>query len=132
MNICLLRPWQVQVSLTKKLFYSFVNTIVKKANIVGFGNHFFSLFYSSSCFAVNKPQVCNFIEKETLAQCFPVNFTKFLRTLFLKNTSGGCFCQWWLFSLLNRWILCMESFVLKILVSLPIGTKFSIFWLVIF
>ena len=23
---------------------------------------------------------------------FPVNFAKFLRTLFLQNTSGGCFC----------------------------------------
>ena len=35
---------------------------------------------------------CNFIEKETLAQVFPVNFAKFLRTPFLQNTSGGCFC----------------------------------------
>ena len=25
-------------------------------------------------------------------KCFPVNFAKFLITLFLKNTSGGCFC----------------------------------------
>ena len=25
-------------------------------------------------------QACNFIKKETLAQVFPVNFTKFLRT----------------------------------------------------
>ena len=24
-------------------------------------------------------------------RCFPVNFAKFLRTLFLQNTSGGCF-----------------------------------------
>ena len=29
----------------------------------------------------------NFIKKETLAQVFPVNFAKFLRTLFLQNTS---------------------------------------------
>ena len=30
----------------------------------------------------------NFIKKETLAQVFPVNFVKFLRTPFLQNTSG--------------------------------------------
>ena len=28
--------------------------------------------------------------------CFPVNFAKFLRTLFLRNTSGGCL--WTLFA----------------------------------
>ena len=32
-------------------------------------------------------QTRNFIKKETLAQCFPVNFVKFLRTPFLQNTS---------------------------------------------
>ena len=26
-------------------------------------------------------------------RCFPVNFAKFLRTHFLQNTSGGCFCK---------------------------------------
>ena len=25
-------------------------------------------------------------------RCFPVTFARFLRTPFLKNTSGGCFC----------------------------------------
>ena len=30
---------------------------------------------------------CNFIKKETLNRCFPVNFAKFLRTTFLQNTS---------------------------------------------
>ena len=33
------------------------------------------------------PQACNFIKKEALVQCFPVNFAKFLRTPFLQNTS---------------------------------------------
>ena len=32
----------------------------------------------------------NFIKKETLAQCFPVNFTKFLRTTFFTEH------LWWL------------------------------------
>ena len=26
-------------------------------------------------------------------RCFPVNFAKLLRTPFLQNTSGGCFCE---------------------------------------
>ena len=26
--------------------------------------------------------------------CFPVNFAKFLKTPFLKNTSGGCLSFW--------------------------------------
>ena len=41
------------------------------------------------------PQACNFINKQTLAQVFfSVNFVKFLRTPFLQNTSGGCFCTY--------------------------------------
>ena len=34
-------------------------------------------------------QACNVIKKETLAQVFSCEF---LRTPFLQNTSGGCFC----------------------------------------
>ena len=33
------------------------------------------------------PETCNFIKKETLHRCFPVNFAKFLRIPFLQNTS---------------------------------------------
>ena len=33
----------------------------------------------------------NFVRKETLAQVFPVNFAKFLKTPFLQNTSEDCF-----------------------------------------
>ena len=29
----------------------------------------------------------------SLQKCFPMNFAKFLRTLFSQNTSGGCFCN---------------------------------------
>ena len=31
------------------------------------------------------------LKKRLWHRCFPVNFSKFLRTLFLQNTSGGCF-----------------------------------------
>ena len=31
-------------------------------------------------------------KKRLWHRCFPVNFVKFLRTTFLQNTSGGCFC----------------------------------------
>ena len=36
------------------------------------------------------PEVCNFIKKEILAQCFPVNFVNFLRTPFIIEH------LWWL------------------------------------
>ena len=31
------------------------------------------------------------LKKKLWYRCFPVNFAKFLRTLFLQNTFGGCF-----------------------------------------
>ena len=33
------------------------------------------------------------LKKRLWHRCFPVNFAKFLRTPFLQNTSGGCFCK---------------------------------------
>ena len=38
------------------------------------------------------PKASNFIKKRLKQSCFPLKFAKFLRTLFLKNTSGCCFC----------------------------------------
>ena len=35
-----------------------------------------------------RSEACNFIHKETLDICFPVNFAKLLRTPFLQNTFG--------------------------------------------
>ena len=32
------------------------------------------------------------LKKRLRCRCFPVNFSKFLRTLFLQNTFGGYFC----------------------------------------
>ena len=32
------------------------------------------------------------LKKRLWHRCFPENFSKFLRTPFLQNTSGGCFC----------------------------------------
>ena len=32
------------------------------------------------------------LKKRLWHKCFPVNFVKFLRPLFLENTYGGCFC----------------------------------------
>ena len=40
-----------------------------------------------------KLQTGNVIKKETLTQVFSVDFVKFLRTYFLQNTSGSCFCK---------------------------------------
>ena len=33
------------------------------------------------------------LKKRLWHRCFPVNFRKYLRTLLLYNTSGGCFCN---------------------------------------
>ena len=41
-----------------------------------------------------RPMVCIFIKKETLAQMFPVNFAKFLRTPFYRRSlvaASECF-----------------------------------------
>ena len=35
---------------------------------------------------------CNFIKNRLRFSCFPLNFAKFLKTPFLQNTFGGCFC----------------------------------------
>ena len=49
------------------------------------------------------------INKRLLHRCFPVNFAKFLRTPFLQNTSGGCFCT----RLLGRKRKCWVREVLR-------------------
>ena len=41
----------------------------------------------------NKVAGCNLLKKSLWHRCFPVNFPKFLRTPFLQNSSGGCFCK---------------------------------------
>ena len=38
-----------------------------------------------------QPEACNFIKKILWHRCFPVNFVKFSRINFLRNTSCGCF-----------------------------------------
>ena len=45
-----------------------------------------------SLFFVSEPRPATLLKKRLLKRCFPVNFTKFLRTPFLQNTSDGCFC----------------------------------------
>ena len=34
------------------------------------------------------------IAKRLQHSCFPVNIANFLRKFYLKNTTGGCFCNW--------------------------------------
>ena len=45
--------------------------------------------FSWSC----RPQTCNFIKNETLAQAFSCEFCKFLRPPFLKNTCRRLLCS---------------------------------------
>ena len=54
------------------------------------GKHLFqSLFFNKV--ASLRPEPCNFLQKETVAQVFPVNFVKFLRSSFIKEH------LWWQF-----------------------------------
>ena len=39
------------------------------------------------------------LKKKLWHRYFPVNFVKFLRTVFTQNTSGGCFCQVFLYDI---------------------------------
>ena len=41
----------------------------------------------------SRPEPATLLKKRLWHRCFPVNFAKFLRTPFLQNTSGGCFCM---------------------------------------
>ena len=38
---------------------------------------------------VSDPQACKFIKTRLQHRCFPVKLARFLRALFLQNTSGG-------------------------------------------
>ena len=40
----------------------------------------------NTCARVSFNKACNFFEKEICHRCFPVKFSKFLRTIFLQNT----------------------------------------------
>ena len=52
------------------------------------------------------------LKKRLWHRCFPVNLAKFLRTPFSQNTSGGCFCNSFLLSLLNAYLFRFKLFVL--------------------
>ena len=63
-----------------------------------FGKHLCQgLFFNK----VAGPGTVTLLKKRLWHRCFPVNYAKFLRTLFLQNTSGGCFCKF--FKEYARW-----------------------------
>ena len=63
--------------------------LVKNAVIFTEKQLWWSLFFNK----VADLQACNFIKKRLQRKCFPVKFAKFLRTPFLQNTCGGCYCR---------------------------------------
>ena len=67
--------------------------------------------------------------KETPNTCFPVKFTKFLRTPFLQNTTGSCFCKFCQLQLTNMYCLlkhCARILVKQMLKELqPLHKKWS-------
>ena len=49
------------------------------------------------------------LKKTLWYRCFPVSYVKFLRTPFLQNTSGGCFCSRSLFSINAKLIITVQK-----------------------
>ena len=45
------------------------------------------------CQRLSQAWPATLLKKSLWYRCFPVNFAKFLRTPFLQNISGGCFCK---------------------------------------
>ena len=41
-------------------------------------------------------QPATLLKKRLWHRCFPMNFAKFLRTLFLYSIFGGCYCKRWI------------------------------------
>ena len=46
------------------------------------------------------------LKKRLWHRCFPVNFVKFLKHLFLQNPSGGCFC----FVVIEFYVFLVQAF----------------------
>ena len=46
---------------------------------------------------------CNFIKKRLQCRCFPMNFVKYVRTLFLLNTSGWLLLKKWTYIQVLVW-----------------------------
>ena len=67
-------------------------------------------------------KACNFIKKRLQHSWFPVKFAKFFRTLFLQNTSGGCFWKYLMNSPFiafeNKWCYFMVRIGSQALISL--------------
>ena len=61
-----------------------------------------------------------FIKQRLQRRGFPVNIANFLRKLYLKHTTGGCFCTWnspgiWLYESGNWWhIFSIKYFVYNV------------------
>ena len=62
-----------------------------------------------------KAEACSLSKKEALAHCFPVSFAKFLRILFLQNTSCGCF---WTLSTIHDYFAEIVNYFRRSLFSL--------------
>ena len=48
----------------------------------------------------------NFVKERLQHRCFPVKFTKLLRTSFLQNTSGGCLCMFLEITIAIKQLFC--------------------------
>ena len=66
-------------------------------------------------FLIRDLRPATLLKKSLWHRCISVNFVKFLRTLFLQNTSGGCFCRkichilMWVFTIPEKIIFTNEA-----------------------
>ena len=69
------------------------------------------------------------LKKRLRHKCFPVNFAKFLRTLFILNSYGGCFFQFSLDSRRRWWKYISELVMIWFITAflLLVGTFVFIF-----
>ena len=67
-------------------------------------------------------QPATLLKRKPQQKCFRINFANFSRTFFLRNTSGGCFCnlQWSRCALMNA---LLNISVLRKIISQPV-TRF--------
>ena len=84
-------------NITKACVFSFsISTQHDEAFGYTFDVNIFNLLSRTSCspmFLKIVEKACNFIKWRLQHRRFPVNIAEFLRAVFFKNTSSGCFCD---------------------------------------
>ena len=105
----------------KLLANAFINSQFRSSRLdvfcrKGFHRNFAKFTGKHLCWSpfLNKVAVlkaCNFVKKDSGTGVFLWILRNFLEHLFLQNTSGGCFCQFYYASMI--WMFCRQDFDIK-------------------